>query len=162
MLKRLYNFIRPNSQQTRRQVYSRDHHSVSRKHISSGALKVMSRLNQAGYEAYLVGGGVRDLLLEGRPKDFDIATSATPEQVKRLFRRARIIGRRFKIVHVRMGREIIETTTFRAHHSDSNKRNESSQSDSGMLLKTTACHATVSSSASSEPSTMARDACRRL
>ncbi len=135
MLKRLYNFIRPNSQQTRRQVYSRDQHSVSRKHISSGALQVMSRLNQAGYEAYLVGGGVRDLLLEGRPKDFDIATSATPEQVKRLFRGARIIGRRFKIVHVRMGREIIETTTFRAHHSDSNKRNESSQSDSGMLLR---------------------------
>lgn len=135
MLKRLYNFIRPQTQQIRKQVYSRDQHGVSRKFISSGALKVMSRLNEAGYEAFLVGGGVRDLLLDGRPKDFDIATSATPEQVKRLFRGARIIGRRFKIVHVRMGREIIETTTFRAHHNDSNKRNESSQSDSGMLLR---------------------------
>lgn len=135
MLKRLYNFIRPKAAQTQRCVYSREQHTVSRKFISSGALKVMSRLNEAGYEAYLVGGGVRDLLLKGRPKDFDVATSATPEQVKRLFRGARIIGRRFKIVHVRMGREIIETTTFRAHHSEGNKRNESSQSDSGMLLR---------------------------
>lgn len=135
MLKRLYNFIRPKTPQTQREIYSRDDHQVSRKFISSGALSVMNRLNEAGYEAYLVGGGVRDLLLGGQPKDFDIATSATPEQVHRLFRGARIIGRRFKIVHVRMGREIIETTTFRAHHSDSNKRNESSQSDSGMLLR---------------------------
>ena len=147
MLKRLYHFIlqllnftpyllnRSDSGVAKKKVYSRGQHDVSRRHISSGALKVMSRLNQAGYEAYLVGGGVRDLLLGGQPKDFDVATSATPEQVKRLFRGSRIIGRRFRIVHVRMGREMIETTTFRAHHSEGNKRNESSQSDSGMLLR---------------------------
>ena len=71
-------------------------------------------LNDAGYQAFIVGGAVRDLLLEKTPKDFDVATDATPEQVKAEFRRARIIGRRFRIVHVTMGREIIEVSTFRS------------------------------------------------
>ena len=92
---------------------SRDEHNITRKHISPAALKVMYQLNEAGYESYLVGGGVRDLLLGGRPKDFDVATNATPEQVRSVFKSSRIIGRRFKIVHVRFGREIIEVTTFR-------------------------------------------------
>jgi len=98
---------------------SRDEHNISRKHISPNALKVLYRLSENGYAALIVGGGVRDLLLEKNPKDFDVATDATPEEVRDLFRNARIIGRRFKIVHIRFGREIIEVTTFRAPHSAS-------------------------------------------
>ena len=117
----------------------RDGHPVSRKHISENALKVMSRLSSQGFEAYLVGGAVRDLLLGGHPKDFDVATDATPEQVHELFRNSRIIGRRFRIVHVRFGREIIEVTTFRGHHDseeDGSKRKPAAkQNDSGMLLR---------------------------
>ena len=91
-------------------------HNISRANISNSALKVLYRLVEAGYEAYLVGGGVRDLLLEREPKDFDIATSAHPEEVKELFRSCRLIGRRFRLAHVRIGREIIEVATFRAGH----------------------------------------------
>ena len=87
--------------------------------IDADAAKVVRRLERSGYQAYLVGGCVRDLLLGGRPKDFDVATNATPEQVKGLFRRAFIIGRRFRIVHVVFGRgrehEVIEVSTFRAY-----------------------------------------------
>ncbi len=119
---------------------SRDGHPVSRKHISDNALKVMSRLSSQGFEAYLVGGAVRDLLLGGHPKDFDVATDATPEEVHELFRNSRIIGRRFRIVHVRFGREIIEVTTFRGHHDsddpDADSRKPSAKkADSGMLLR---------------------------
>lgn len=85
--------------------------------ISKNAIKVIKRLKQARFEAYLVGGGVRDLLLGKDPKDFDISTNATPEQVRRLFNNARIIGRRFKIVHVIYGDDIIEVTTFRGGNS---------------------------------------------
>ncbi|MBD2860007.1 polynucleotide adenylyltransferase PcnB [Spongiibacter sp. KMU-158] len=116
----------------------RDQHGISRKQISDSALKVISRLNSAGYEAYLVGGGVRDILLEGQPKDFDIATSATPEEVRRQFRNSRIIGRRFKIVHVRFGHEVIEVTTFRAHHEQQDaapSKNAAARNASGMLLR---------------------------
>lgn len=100
----------------------------------------MARLRDAGHEAYLVGGAVRDLLLGGHPKDFDIATDATPEQVHAIFRSSRIIGRRFRIVHVRFGREVIEVTTFRGHH-DSDPvdgrlpSRHSRQSDQGLLLR---------------------------
>ena len=79
-------------------VIPRDEHCVSRKNISDAAIKVIRRLNEEGYDAFLVGGGVRDLLLGGHPKDFDIATNATPEQVRGVFRNSRIIGRRFRIV----------------------------------------------------------------
>lgn len=82
----------------------RDQHNISRKNISQAAIKIIKQLEEAGYSAYLVGGGVRDLLLGNHPKDFDVATNAKPEEVKRLFRSARIVGRRFQIVHVRMGR----------------------------------------------------------
>lgn len=95
-------------------VVPRSQHNVSRKNISQSALKVLYRLNQAGHEAYLVGGSVRDLLLEFSPKDFDVATNATPEEVRALFRNSRVIGRRFRLVHVRFGREIVEVATFRA------------------------------------------------
>ena len=101
----------------------------------------MSRLRGQGYQAYLVGGAVRDLLLCGHPKDFDVATDATPEDVHGLFRNSRIIGRRFRIVHVRFGREIIEVTTFRGHHDNGDAQqaetggNHSRQSASGLLLR---------------------------
>ncbi|PPI86613.1 polynucleotide adenylyltransferase PcnB [Candidatus Pantoea edessiphila] len=87
--------------------------TISRKNISKNALKVLYRLNKAGYEAYLVGGGVRDLLLGQKPKDFDITTNATPEQMIRLFRNCRLVGRRFILAHIVFGSEIIEVATFR-------------------------------------------------
>lgn len=90
-------------------------HSISRKNINNNALKVLYRLHEHGYSAYLVGGCLRDLLLHKKPKDFDIATNARPETVKKIFRNALLIGRRFRIAHIRFGREIIEVTTFRAH-----------------------------------------------
>ena len=99
-------------------VIPRDAHSISRKNISPNALRVLYRLRDGGYEGYLVGGAVRDLLVGGHPKDFDVATNATPEQVKALFRNCRLIGRRFRLAHVVYGREIIEVATFRANVDD--------------------------------------------
>ena len=97
-------------------IITRDRHTISRKDISPNALKVLYRLLKGGYQAYIVGGGVRDLLLGKKPKDFDIATNAEPAEIKILFNNARVIGRRFRIVHIKFGREIIEVTTFRADH----------------------------------------------
>src|SRR3990170_5423335 len=88
-------------------------HGVSRIGISPAARKVTDGLQAAGYKAFVVGGAVRDLLLDRHPKDFDIATNATPEDVRRVFRRSRIIGRRFRLVHVLFGEETVETSTFR-------------------------------------------------
>lgn len=115
----------------------RDQHPVSRQFISNNALKVLYRLNKGGYEAYLVGGGVRDILLGLTPKDFDIVTNATPEQIKGLFRNCRLIGRRFRLAHIVFGRDIIEVATFRGHHDDTSGKNTkiSKQSDQGMLLR---------------------------
>ena len=96
-------------------------HPIVPEDISRAASDVVSGLEKAGYTAYVVGGCVLDLMLGLKPKDFDVATNATPEEVKRLFRRAQIIGRRFRIVHVRFGREVIEVTTFRAHHTSLKK-----------------------------------------
>jgi poly(A) polymerase len=98
------------------QIIPRGKHGLSRSRVSEPALKVLYRLHKAGYEAYLVGGGVRDLLLGREPKDFDVTTNATPEEVKALFRNSLLIGRRFRLVHVRFGREVIEVATFRARH----------------------------------------------
>jgi len=100
------------------QIIPRTEHGVSRSEISENALKVLYRLKNAGYHAYLVGGGVRDILLGLKPKDFDVATDAHPEQVRELFRNCRLIGRRFRLAHVHFGREIIEVSTFRASHND--------------------------------------------
>lgn len=99
-------------------VYPREAHNLSRKQMSQSALRVLYRLREAGFGAYLVGGAVRDLLVGGQPKDFDVATDATPEQVKALFRNCRLIGRRFRLAHVVYGREIIEVATFRANGGD--------------------------------------------
>jgi poly(A) polymerase len=94
-------------------VIPRSEHSLSRRDIDPDALKVLYRLKEAGFIACLVGGSVRDLLLGRRPKDFDIGTSAHPYQVKRLFRNCWVIGRRFRLVHVKFGQKIIEVATFR-------------------------------------------------
>ncbi|MCW8832279.1 MAG: polynucleotide adenylyltransferase PcnB [Colwellia sp.] len=118
-------------------VLSRDQHPVSRQLLSPSALKVLYRLNKGGYDAYLVGGGVRDILLGLKPKDFDIATNATPEQIKALFRNCRLIGRRFRLAHIVFGREIIEVATFRGHHDEKEQQDKktSKQSEHGMLLR---------------------------
>ena len=94
-------------------VYKRADHCVSRKNIDPDALKVLYRLSNLGYTAYLVGGGVRDLLMGRKPKDFDVGTSAKPNEVKRAFRNCFLIGRRFRLAHVRFGDKVIETATFR-------------------------------------------------
>ncbi len=110
-------------------IIPRSEHNISRANISENALKVLYRLKKSGYQAYLVGGGVRDLLLGREPKDFDVATDATPEQVRQVFRNCRLIGRRFRLAHVRFGREIIEVATFRS--ADFGKL---AQSANGMVL----------------------------
>lgn len=94
-------------------VYKRADHCISRKDIDPDALKVLYRLNSLGYTAYLVGGGVRDLLLGRKPKDFDVGTSATPPEVRKAFRNCFLIGRRFRLAHIRFGAKVIETATFR-------------------------------------------------
>ncbi len=103
-----------NSRSDAPQIIKRADHNVSRNEISKSALKVLYRLNKAGYQAFLVGGCVRDAMLNLHPKDFDVATDATPEEVRALFGNCRLIGRRFRLAHVRFGREIIEVATFRA------------------------------------------------
>ena len=97
-------------------IITRDQHTISRAAISENALKVLYRLKNSGYKAYLVGGGVRDILLGRKPKDFDVVTDAKPEQIRELFRNCRLIGRRFRLAHVRFGNELIEVSTFRAAH----------------------------------------------
>lgn len=140
MLKRFLGFITGNKSNTKSptfklQVTPRDHHAVSRKDISASALKVLYRLNEAGYDAFLVGGGVRDLLLGLHPKDFDVATNATPEQVKSVFRNCRIIGRRFRLAHVHFGPEIIEVATFRSSHDKAEEDHAAQTSNEGLILR---------------------------
>lgn len=101
-----------------------ERHGIDPRNVSRNAVKVCETLRSQGYEAYIVGGAVRDLILGLEPKDFDVATNATPEQIRPLFRRARIIGRRFQLVHVVFGREIIETSTFRAPSSGEQETDE--------------------------------------
>lgn len=113
-LKRIVRKILTLGKADKPRIISRQEHGIDRRLVSRHAIKVCEVLQQAGYEAYVVGGAVRDLISGLEPKDFDVATNATPEQVRPLFRRALIIGRRFKLVHVVFGREIIETSTFRA------------------------------------------------
>lgn len=129
--------VAPANPSTGRTVIHRDDHILSRRDMSESALKVLYRLKDGGYEAYLVGGCVRDLLLGHQPKDFDVATEATPEQVHALFRNSRLIGRRFKLVHVRFGREIIEVATFRASHATQAGagKTHGQQDDSGRILR---------------------------
>lgn len=114
-------------------VIPRSEHGVSRKDISENALKVLYRLNRHGYEAYLVGGSVRDLLLGLHPKDFDVVTNAKPEEVRRVFRNCRLIGRRFRLAHVYFGHDIIEVATFRGKTDEPS--DDISHSEQGMILR---------------------------
>jgi poly(A) polymerase len=110
-------------------------HRIDRNLLSIGAIKTTEGLQKAGFEAYVVGGAVRDLLLKKRPKDFDIATDATPEEVNRVFRRSRIIGRRFRLVHVMYGDETVEVSTFRGSHLADSEQNDAKVADSGRILR---------------------------
>ena len=110
-------------------------HGLVRSHVDANALAVVEQLVDAGFEAYLVGGCVRDLLLGLQPKDFDVATDATPEEVRREFRRCRLVGRRFRIAHVRFGRHIIEVSTFRKGHPEDEDADERHHADSGRILR---------------------------
>jgi len=116
-------------------IIPRNQHPVSRNLISPSALKVMHRLHSKGYEAFLVGGGVRDILLGKHPKDFDISTNAHPEEVHALFKNSRLIGRRFKLVHILFGREMIEVATFRGQADAQSNKSDTHQSEHGMLLR---------------------------
>ena len=114
MIRRLLARFLPGLRSSEPRVYARDKHPVRAAQVSAGARSVTRKLQDAGFKAFVVGGAVRDLLLGIEPKDFDIATDAHPEQIKPLFRRAYVIGRRFKLVHVHAGPEVIEVSTFRA------------------------------------------------
>ncbi len=111
-------------------VVPRDQHKVSRKQLSPNALKVLYRLRDQGYDAYLVGGCIRDALLGLKPKDFDVATSASPDDVRDAFRNCRLVGRRFRLAHILFGREVIEVATFRANHNA-----ETAVDDAGRILR---------------------------
>jgi poly(A) polymerase len=116
-------------------IIPRSEHPISRANISPNALKVLYRLKDAGYQAHLVGGGVRDLLLGREPKDFDIATDAHPDDVRSLFRNCRLIGRRFRLAHVMFGREIIEVATFRARQDPGDDSGEHHIDDEGRIVR---------------------------
>lgn len=118
-------------------IIDRKEHGISRGRISPNALKVLYRLSEAGYGAYLVGGGVRDLLLGREPKDFDIATDARPDDIRSLFQNCRLIGRRFRLAHIRFGREVIEVATFRAPHgNDLDQKNaDAIQNEEGRIIR---------------------------
>jgi poly(A) polymerase len=113
-------------------IFTRSQHGISRNNIDKHALKVLYRLHNSGFQACLVGGAVRDLLLGLTPKDFDVATDATPEQVNKLFRNCRLIGRRFRLAHIHFGRLIIEVATFRAEHESSQSGH---QDESGRIVR---------------------------
>ena len=117
-------------------IIPREQHGIARNHINSCALKVTSLLQEAGYSAFIVGGAARDLVLGLKPKDFDVATNATPEQVRAIFRRSRIIGRRFQLVHVMCGAEMVEVSTFRGGGPDSGNSSVTAHADEhGRLLR---------------------------
>ena len=117
MLKKWLNKVLSGRQsrqtEVRKEIIPAEEYRISADMISFAAEKTVKRLQEEGFKAYIVGGAVRDMLLGVEPKDFDVATDATPEEVRKIFRRSRIIGRRFQIVHVMTGPETIEVTTFR-------------------------------------------------
>jgi poly(A) polymerase len=116
-------------------IVPRPAHNVSRAEISKNALKVLYRLHKAGFQAFLVGGGVRDALLDLHPKDFDIATDAHPEEVRSLFGNCRLIGRRFRLAHVRFGRDVIEVATFRAAADGGDREADTAKDHHGRILR---------------------------
>ena len=121
---------------SRERIYTKDEHGIRKDELSNAAISVCEGLHRAGYKAFVVGGAVRDLLLNRHPKDYDVATDATPEQVKSVFRRARIIGRRFKLVHVMFRDETVEVSTFRANHPAADADEQDGRADEhGRLLR---------------------------
>ena len=120
-----------------KRIIPESEHQISRKLLDDNAMKVVYRLHDAGYDSFLVGGCIRDLLLGEKPKDFDVTTSAHPEEAVELFHRGRLIGRRFKLLHVRFGRELIEVATFRAGHDseDNDDGEQGRQAASGLILR---------------------------
>lgn len=111
-------------------------HGITPRMINRNALSVVEKLHRQGFEAYIVGGCLRDLLLGKHPKDFDVATNARPEQIQALFQRqCRLVGRRFRLAHIMFGRDVIEVATFRANHTESRNENHAKQSEQGMLLR---------------------------
>lgn len=137
MLKKLITKLRSQKHNgTGVRVLQPQEHGLHASLFSRNAVAIASKLQQAGFQAFLVGGCVRDALLGETPKDFDVSTSATPEQVRGLFRNSRIIGRRFKLVHIYHGRELVEVATFRGSHDDSSGNSEQSAHDnSGRILR---------------------------
>src|SRR3990167_37319 len=129
----LDNMTTKNKSSQSTKIIPRSEHQISRKNIHPHAIKVLYRLKSCGYDAYLVGGCVRDLLLGHQPKDFDIVTNAKPEEIKKIFRNCRLIGRRFRLAHIIFGKnEIIEVATFRSHYGDDNQNNVSHH---GMVIR---------------------------
>lgn len=128
MIRKLFKWFKKDV--VRANILPRDKHCISREQINGNALKVLYRLHNAGFSAYLVGGCIRDLLLGITPKDFDIATNASPEEIKNLFYNCRLIGRRFRLAHIHFGRDIIEVATFRGTHV-----REQLQNAHGMILR---------------------------
>jgi|GEM_PF-71932 len=116
-------------------VIPQEQHQINFRNIDKNAVNIVKDLHKANYETYLVGGCVRDLLLKKRPKDFDVTTGAHPEQAHKVFNRSRLIGRRFKLLHVRFGRDLIEVATFRASHEENSSETQAKQADSGMILR---------------------------
>ncbi|MBN1379170.1 MAG: polynucleotide adenylyltransferase PcnB [Gammaproteobacteria bacterium] len=117
-------------------IIARAGHNVSRADINDNALKVLYRLHNAGFKAHLVGGCVRDLLLSLHPKDFDVATDASPEQIKKLFDNCRLIGRRFRLAHILFGRDVVEVATFRGQTGPDDEENEDRRNtEGGMILR---------------------------
>ncbi|WP_245853346.1 polynucleotide adenylyltransferase PcnB [Pasteurella oralis] len=111
-------------------------HGITPRMINRNALTVVEKLHRQGFEAYIVGGCLRDLLLGKHPKDFDVVTNARPEQIQTLFQRqCRLVGRRFRLAHIMFGRDVIEVATFRANHNESRNENHAKQSEQGMLLR---------------------------
>lgn len=136
MINKFINIFRRKAKSHLLTTLPRNEHSISRKQVNPNAIKVLYRLKNSGYQALLVGGCVRDLLLGIQPKDFDVATNATPEQVRKLFGNSRLIGRRFKLVHVNFGRDTIEVATFRASHDSENSNHAVAKAnDHGMLVR---------------------------
>ena len=122
--------VNPNQDNSAPELYAQSLHKIKIKQIDSHAKEIIDSLNKSGFKAYLVGGCIRDLVLKKNPKDFDVVTDATPEQIKKAIPRSRIIGRRFKLVHVRKGRKITEVSTFR---SKGGKR--TSKTNKGIVLR---------------------------
>jgi poly(A) polymerase len=124
----IFRSVNPSLESNKPTIVLRAEHNISRRSISRHVLKVLYTLKERGFQSYLVGGGVRDLLLGKQPKDFDIATNAYPEKIKKLFKHCYIIGRRFPLVHVCFGKDIVEVATFRAKHCSQNSKE-------GMILR---------------------------